>query len=222
MGRLAKAFRQHIVAYQGASQQQAAQAWPIGSIFVGVVSTNPATLLGYGTWEAFGAGRVLVGRNAGDTDFDTAEETGGAKTVASAGSVGTSGNEASHTHSVTPNEAVADHAAHTHTYSQVVNHVHGVSTILRTATTGGATTQVTNAQDTSSTADTTRKTDNPDGGVASGTTGNPSATLSHSVTHNLVTSGAGVSHNHSGGTFTGSPTSVVQPFIVVYFWKRTA
>ena len=59
---------------------------------------------------------------------------------------------------------------HSHTYTQVVNHVHGVSTILRTATTGGATTQVTNAQDTSSTADATRKTDNPDGGVATGTT----------------------------------------------------
>lgn len=86
---------------------------------------------------------------------------------------------ASLTHSGT---AVADHASHTHTYTQVPNHVHGVSTILRTATTGGATTQITNAQDTSSTADTTRKTDNPDGGVATGTTAGPSATLTHSVT----------------------------------------
>ena len=53
---------------------------PIGFVFISVVSTNPATLLGYGTWEAFGAGRVLVGVDSGDTDFDTAEETGGAKT----------------------------------------------------------------------------------------------------------------------------------------------
>lgn len=43
-------------------------------------STNPATLLGFGTWVAFGAGRVPVGIDSGDTDFDTAEETGGAKT----------------------------------------------------------------------------------------------------------------------------------------------
>jgi hypothetical protein len=56
------------------------QAWPIGSVFLAVVSTSPATLLGYGTWSSIGAGKVLVGLDSGDTDFDTVEETGGAKT----------------------------------------------------------------------------------------------------------------------------------------------
>lgn len=56
------------------------EAFPIGSVFIAVVSTDPATLLGYGTWAAFAAGRMLIGRDAGDTDFDTAEETGGEKT----------------------------------------------------------------------------------------------------------------------------------------------
>lgn len=55
-------------------------AWPIGSVFTSLVATNPATLLGGGTWVACGAGRVLVGIDATQTEFDTLRETGGAKT----------------------------------------------------------------------------------------------------------------------------------------------
>lgn len=55
--------------------------WPVGSVYVSTSATNPATTLGFGTWTAFGAGRVLVGLDAGDADFDTVEETGGSKTV---------------------------------------------------------------------------------------------------------------------------------------------
>jgi hypothetical protein len=54
--------------------------YPVGSIYISTVATNPATLLGVGTWTAFGAGRVLVGLDAGQTEFDTVEETGGEKT----------------------------------------------------------------------------------------------------------------------------------------------
>ena len=52
--------------------------FPVGSIYTNAVdSTNPGTLLGFGTWTAFGAGRVPVGFNASNPLFDTAEETGG-------------------------------------------------------------------------------------------------------------------------------------------------
>lgn len=54
--------------------------YPVGSIYISTVSTNPGTLFGRGTWTAFGAGKTLVGLDSGDTDFDTAEKTGGAKT----------------------------------------------------------------------------------------------------------------------------------------------
>ena len=53
---------------------------PVGSIYINAgVTTNPATLLGFGTWTAFGAGRVMVGLNGSDTLFDALEETGGSK-----------------------------------------------------------------------------------------------------------------------------------------------
>ena len=55
-------------------------AYPVGSIYINASSsTNPSALLGFGTWEAFGAGRVMVGLNASDALFDTLEETGGSK-----------------------------------------------------------------------------------------------------------------------------------------------
>ena len=52
--------------------------YPVGSIyFNSSVTTNPGTLLGFGTWAAFGAGRVPVGYNASNALFDALEETGG-------------------------------------------------------------------------------------------------------------------------------------------------
>jgi len=54
---------------------------PIGTIRSFNVSTNPATLLGFGTWTAHGAGRVEVCLNAADTGiFDTVDGTYGEKT----------------------------------------------------------------------------------------------------------------------------------------------
>lgn len=65
--------------------------YPVGSVYINVSdSTNPGTLLGFGTWVALGAGRVIVGFDSGDTDFDAAGETGGAKTF-----------DISHTHGIT-------------------------------------------------------------------------------------------------------------------------
>ena len=60
--------------------QAALQAvYPVGSIYVSTVVTNPGTTFGFGTWAAFGAGKVLVGQDTGDASFDVLEETGGSK-----------------------------------------------------------------------------------------------------------------------------------------------
>lgn len=52
---------------------------PVGSIRMQTSSTNPGTFLG-GTWVAWGTGRVPVGIDGGQAEFDSVEETGGAKT----------------------------------------------------------------------------------------------------------------------------------------------
>lgn len=55
-------------------------AWPVGSIFISAVSSSPSVLLGFGTWTAIGAGRVLVGQDVTQSEFDVLGETGGSKT----------------------------------------------------------------------------------------------------------------------------------------------
>ena len=168
------------------------------------------------------------------------------KGAAAAAEAGGTGGSATHTHAdhaalTHAGTAVTDHASHTHSYSEIVNHTHPVtdpghthtqdahthtqnshnhtqdahSHIItsQTATTGGATSYEHGVLDTSSaeaeatetTATTVATnqaatatnqnatatnqsnttgitTSNPVGGVASGTTAGPSATLSHSVT----------------------------------------
>ena len=55
--------------------------YPVGSIYMSTVSTNPATLFGFGTWEAMPAGRVLLAQ--GTSDWGTtynAGSTGGEAT----------------------------------------------------------------------------------------------------------------------------------------------
>jgi hypothetical protein len=78
--------------------------FPVGSIYTNATnSTNPGTLLGFGTWVSFGAGRVPVGFDASDPLFDTAEETGGSKDAI----------VVSHTH--TFSATTSENGTHTHT-----------------------------------------------------------------------------------------------------------
>jgi len=50
--------------------------YPVGAIYTSVVDTSPASLFG-GTWEVWGSGRVPVGVNTAQTEFNTVERTGG-------------------------------------------------------------------------------------------------------------------------------------------------
>ena len=69
--------------------------YPVGSVYTSTVSTNPNTLFGFGTWVAFGAGRVMIGNGGGFTAGDTG---GSADAVV-----------VSHTHTATVTDA-----GHTH------------------------------------------------------------------------------------------------------------
>jgi hypothetical protein len=126
--------------------------YPVGSIYTNATnSTNPATLIGFGTWVAFGAGKVPVGIDASDTDFDTAEETGGSKT-------------------------------HTLTTSEMPSHSHAYTKAIHPSGSGAEQNQSGGAEDRTN----------------------------FNGTDNTGLTGGGQSHNN------------LQPYVVVYMWKRTA
>lgn len=110
--------------------------YPVGSIYTNANNnTNPGTLLGFGTWTAFGAGRVMVGFDISNSLFDSPEETGG-----SADAI-----VVSHTHTAT--STVTD-PGHTHTYvgSNFINagtSSGGSAQNIQTRTTDSAVTGVT-------------------------------------------------------------------------------
>lgn len=64
---------------QGSEKYYPAPYWPIGSIYISVVNTNPSQWFG-GVWESFGAGRVLIGFDSSQTEFNKVLKTGGEKT----------------------------------------------------------------------------------------------------------------------------------------------
>lgn len=142
-------------------------AWPIGSVFISVVATDPSELLGVGTWSAIATGRVLVGIDTGDTDFDVVEESGGAKT-----------------HTL----VTAEIPAHNHTqvaHSHLLDDVRGANTGASLTGFGG----LTESSDISSTKATAATTQ---------------------ATPSINNTGGGGAHNN------------LQPYFVVYMWKRTA
>ena len=118
--------------------------YPVGAIYINATSsTNPATSLGFGTWTAFGAGRVMVGFDSGNALFDVAEETGG-----SADAI-----VPTHTHTAT--STVTD-PSHNHTYTApasgtLVNNINGTNAGAVTANTGSASTGITVATSISTT-----------------------------------------------------------------------
>jgi len=76
---------------------------PVGSIYTATVSTNPGTLFGFGTWTAFGAGRVMIGVGTGGGGTYTAGATGGSKdavVVSHTHTATTTSTDSGHTHSI--------------------------------------------------------------------------------------------------------------------------
>ncbi len=164
-------------------------SWPIGSIYIGTTSTDPAVLFGGGTWERFGKGRVLVGLDEADSAFNNVQGTGGAKT-----------------HTLTAAESGSP--AHNHPASS------GTESVNFTHYAYGNGGGFIKTGDGDSGALLVALGSGSQGGISLGmatTTGNQTALHTHPITvGNNAGQNASAGHNN------------LQPYIVVYMWRRTA
>ncbi|MDR1801899.1 MAG: DUF859 family phage minor structural protein [Lachnospiraceae bacterium] len=212
--------------------------YPIGCIYMSADGANPADTIGFGEWTAWGAGRVPVGVGSnGTTNYDTAEATGGAESVALS-----TVQMPAHTHTSAAHTHTS--AAHTHSYNapttptgsttpgatgstaltvdQMPSHTHnmnGYGAVLGSGSTGwrfgsgGTSTATGIIQNT---------------GGGGGHT-HTSAAHTHTVSTSSATTGSttpaatgSTTPGATGSTGTGSAHENRQPYITCYMWKRVA
>lgn len=103
--------------------------FPIGAIYTATVATNPGTLLGFGTWTAFSAGRVMIGNGGG---FSAGATGGSADAVV-----------VSHTHTFSATTGNTD-LSHTHQYGSASNWGSGAANAFDARNSGSFTTGTPN------------------------------------------------------------------------------
>ena len=172
-------------------------AYPVGSIYMSVMGTNPSELFG-GTWEAIAHGSVLIG--AGEDGWGInyqAGQIGGAREYTLKES-----NIPNHTHTVEIKEKTQSHLHKNGVFDEVAAGNGPLSSNYGSIKMYPTATQHVMAADSS-------------------------AFSTNTQLYMGNTSGASTSHKHDatiGYYGASSPTaiSVMQPYLVVYMWKRTA
>lgn len=75
--------------------------YPVGALFITEADDDPNDLF-TGTWVQYAEGTTLVGVDSGDSDFDTAGETGGSKTqTLTVGNLPPHAHSMNHSHDIT-------------------------------------------------------------------------------------------------------------------------
>ncbi|MDO4446178.1 MAG: hypothetical protein Q4C97_11690 [Bacillota bacterium] len=172
--------------------------YPIGSIYFSTVDKNPSEYFG-GTWVQWGSGRVPVGVDSMQSEFNYAEKTGGIKTV-----------DLSHSHTV--NSHSHSSPAHSHSLEsgwakigRCGNYMEGIA--YKTGAGAGSTTY--------------DRAQTNGGGIAGGSFAATDTTALGGSTSSTSPGNTGSASPGTNSQLSGSQ-SILQPYITCYMWKRTA
>ena len=172
-------------------------AYPVGSIYMSVVETNPAELFG-GTWEAIAPGRVLLGAGEYTPSISyTAGDKGGVTSK-----ILTSSNIPKHTHTVEIKNTAATHNHRNGVYDEASPGNGPLSSNYGAIKMYPTSTQHVMSADVSGFGTSTQ--------LYMGYTSETSAVHTHEVAVGYY------------GAKNPTEISVMQPYLVVYMWKRTA
>lgn len=181
------------------------QAWPIGSIHLSTNPANPSTTLGGGVWTSWGSGRVPVGVDGTQAEFNSVEETGGSKT-----------------HTLTVDQIPSHtHVQNGHTHS--INHDHASST----TGSAGAHSHSIDSSGGGSTGDLgsnprlKRASPEASPDYTASDAVSTDGTHSHSVNIAAYSGNSGSTTPTNQNTGGGQAHNNLQPYITCYMWKRT-
>lgn len=223
--------------------------YPVGALYFSTVDVNPGTFLG-GTWERWGAGRVVTGYDSTDSDFNAAEKTGGSKNKTLSTTEIPSHNHSVGAHSHGLNSHKHSVGAHSHGLN---SHTHGSGTYG--AVSNGAHQHYVSKIGVGSDSLSSKGANNSSWGLASDSSAFVLRAVSGSGNCGISSSNGGHTHTISGssgaasgstanstafdtGAATGSTAnstafdsgntgggnsfSLLQPFITCFIWKRIA
>ena len=173
-------------------QSMLGEMYPVGSIYFSVKNENPSSKFG-GTWVAWGSGRVPVGVNSSDGNFNSVEKTGGASTVTL-----TTAQIPKHTHSV------SGYTNSTGSHAHIENDLLWAN---EKSTTGGSSDKHQVVRGGAGGVWLTCRTQG--GGMRAELQTLRTGLHSHTFSCTSESSGSGNSHTN------------LQPYITCYMWKRT-
>ena len=197
--------------------------YPVGSIYMSVMSTNPGKIFG-GTWVEWGKGRVPVGVDSSLEAFKTVEKTGG-----KADHVLSTTELPSHSHTI---------GYHSHTiepHNHITEpHSHGIPSLSGTAATAGSHTHGGRSDKDAASGTAKNRYNNagvdthpgftlPAGDHTHRVSTEPGNTGSAIMNTNFVplsTDASDLNATNSSGS--GSAHNNLQPYITCRMWKRTA
>lgn len=192
-------------------------------------NTNPSDIFPNTTWVAWGSGKVPVGVDSSDTDFNTSEKTGGAKSnnYTPAGTVGNTTLTAAqsgcpaHNHGFTQPTITVDNKTLTGKVSLGTTILlNGKTSLFSADATGIVSTSASTTEQATIGGTTTTGSYSHNRTINITATHNHTAKATGGSVNNSTAKNATSAHNH-GFTGTQATMNHLQPYITCYMWKRT-